>query len=154
MKKIILITFIFFLYSFPTMSKEIKGKGLFCFENKGKVLAFYFFGKGYEQWFREWIDLDGNGQRNIRLFWNKDQTIYKLNEDYITLHLKMEIDKKHYYKINRYDLTMRYISHGKKTKEFYNCEIFNSRTLLLKKIEHEDIEFNKQLEEKLEKRKF
>lgn len=155
MKKIILITLIFCLHSFPTLGKEIKGKGLFCIDDKtGKDIALYFYHKGYEQWYREWKDFDENGQLNMRQLWHKDATTYKVNEDYITLHLNSEISKKHYIKINRYNLTARFITHGKEHTQFFNCEVSHNRNQFLEKIKYEDKEFNKRLDKKLKKRKF
>lgn len=157
MKKIILITLIFFLQSFPTLGKNIEGKGLFCFDNKGKIQAFYFYEKGYELWIREFTDLDNDGKINIRILWNKEHTIYILNEDNITLHLKVEINDNdgNYYKLNRYDLTLsKYLFHKKDIKESFNCEVLENKKQFLEKIKYENFEFNKQLEEKLKKRKF
>jgi len=152
MKKLFFITLILCLQSFPSLSKEVKGKGLYCTDTKADAfVAIYFYENSYDKWVRELIDYNKDKKFNSFLHLKKNETKYKLFTDSVTLFWN-KVEFVHW-TIDRYELIMKTFKRGELQQNQYRCEVYNSRELLLDKIELEDLKYNNNREGKLNKRK-
>jgi len=155
MKKLLLITIVLLLQSFPSFSNDIKNKGLLCYEinNNDEIplpLGFWFNeANKFEWWEIDFMDSDGDGDTFEFLLkaQSLSSSIEYFSDHTLILRWGDKSLSSNILTINRYNLSMNWF-----TK--FQCTLYKDKKNFIIELDILANKLKKQYIEKLKKRKF